>query len=112
MTPKSKLKSTTTPTSEAKKPSSSNAVTPETPKTQVKSTPGKDERNVKDADVIPSSLERKSSGYRSFMMREGPQALGSKEIPRVKLAVKELRPSRKNSLELIELSSINKVSLV
>lgn len=34
-------------------------------------------------DVIPPSLEKKKSGYRSFMQREGPKALGSKEIPEV-----------------------------
>ncbi|KXJ06299.1 Replication factor C subunit 1 [Exaiptasia diaphana] len=32
-------------------------------------------------DVIPPSLEKKKSSYRSFMQREGPKALGTKEIP-------------------------------
>ena len=78
----SKSKSSTTPSVDRKKPSfSGTSATPETPKAQIKSTPGKTESN--DGDVVPSSLERKSSAYRSFMTREGPQALGSKEIPRV-----------------------------
>lgn len=40
---------------------------------------------TKSEDVIPPSLEKKKSGYRSFMQREGPKALGSKEIPEVSL---------------------------
>ena len=81
-TPKSK--SSTLTSVDTKKPSpSGKSKTPETPKAQTKSTPGKAESKAGDADLIPSSLERKSSAYRSFMMRDGPQALGSKEIPRV-----------------------------
>lgn len=77
-------KSSSTPGVGTKKPSpGGKSATPKTPKAEVKSTPGKAESKVGDVDVIPSSLERKSSGYQSFMMREGPQALGSKEIPRV-----------------------------
>ncbi|CAH3164091.1 unnamed protein product [Pocillopora meandrina] len=30
---------------------------------------------------IPPSLEKKKSGYHGFMARDGPRALGSKEIP-------------------------------
>ena len=32
---------------------------------------------------VPPSLEKKKSGFCSFMARDGPRALGSKEIPRV-----------------------------
>ena len=32
---------------------------------------------------VPPSLEKKKSGYRSFMARDSPRALGSKEIPQV-----------------------------
>ena len=32
---------------------------------------------------VPPSSEKKKSGYRSFMARDGPRALGSKEIPQV-----------------------------
>ena len=80
-------KSSTPSSVKGKKPSpSGKSVTPETPKAEIKSTPKKAENKVEDSDVIPSSLERKSSAYRSFMMREGPQALGSKEIPTVILS--------------------------
>lgn len=34
-------------------------------------------------DEIPPSLEKKKSNYRSFMARDGPRALGSKQIPEV-----------------------------
>ena len=51
--------------------------------TPAKSTPEKPKGKAGDADFVPPSLEKKSSAYRSFMMREGPQALGSKEIPKV-----------------------------
>ena len=33
--------------------------------------------------LTPSSLEKKKSGFCSFMMRDGSRALGSKEIPKV-----------------------------
>lgn len=36
---------------------------------------------AEEADEVPPSLEKKKSGYRSFMARDGPRALGSKEIP-------------------------------
>ena len=65
-------------------PKKSKAKTPsQTPGGKVsprKETPRKPE---KDEDVIPPSLEKKKSGYRNFMMREGPRALGSKDIPQV-----------------------------
>ena len=32
---------------------------------------------------VPPSLEKKKSGYHNFMARDGPRALGSKEIPQV-----------------------------
>ena len=32
---------------------------------------------------VPPSLEKKKSGYHGFMARDGPRALGSKEIPQV-----------------------------
>ena len=32
---------------------------------------------------VPPSLEKKKSGYRSFMARDDPWALGSKEIPQL-----------------------------
>ena len=51
--------------------------------TPVAATPEKSAAKMDEADVVLSSLERKSSAYRSFMMREPPQALGSKEIPKV-----------------------------
>ena len=38
---------------------------------------------AEEADEVPPSLEKKKSGYRSFMARDGPRALGSKEIPQV-----------------------------
>ena len=44
-------------------------------------------------DEVPPSLEKKRSGYRSFMAREGPRALGSKSIPQVK---KQLLPAVNN----------------
>lgn len=50
--------------------------------TPVAATPEKSAAKMDEAEVVPSSLERKSSAYRSFMMREPPQALGSKEIPK------------------------------
>ena len=34
--------------------------------------------------------KRKKSGYRSFMARDGPRALGSKEIPQVGFKVQDL----------------------
>ncbi|XP_048590170.1 replication factor C subunit 1 isoform X2 [Nematostella vectensis] len=58
----------TTPVKALKEPESKKARTPE---------------KIKQEETIatPSSLEKKKSGYRSFMSREGPKALGSKEIP-------------------------------
>ena len=68
----------------------------ETPKKTV--TPKKDKKGVdketpikgtpkvsKSEEVVevPPSLERKKSGYHNFMARDGPRALGSKEIPQV-----------------------------
>ena len=35
-------------------------------------------------DEVPPSLEKKKSSFRSFMARDGPQALGSKSIPEVR----------------------------
>ena len=32
---------------------------------------------------VPPSLEKKQSGYRGFMARDGPRTFGSKEIPQV-----------------------------
>ena len=32
---------------------------------------------------VPPSLEKKKSGYHSFLARDGPRALGSKEILQV-----------------------------
>ena len=73
-----------TPTAKSKSASSVEKKKPSTSGTPAaKITPEKTENKVKDVDVIPSSLERKSSAYRSFMNREGPRALGSKEIPKV-----------------------------
>ena len=68
----------------------------ETPKKTV--TPKKDKKGVdketpikgtpkvsKSEEVVevPPSLEKKKSGYHNFMARDGPRALGSKEIPQV-----------------------------
>ena len=39
---------------------------------------------------IPPSLEKKKSSYRSFVARDGPRALGSKEIPQVGFKVQDL----------------------
>ena len=39
---------------------------------------------------VPPSLEKKKSGYRSFVARDGPRALGSKEIPQVGFKVQDL----------------------
>ena len=39
---------------------------------------------------IPPSLETKKSSYRSFVARDGPRALGSKEIPQVGFKVQDL----------------------
>ncbi|XP_066022354.1 replication factor C subunit 1-like isoform X2 [Pocillopora verrucosa] len=46
--------------------------------TQIKGTP-KVSKSEKVVEVSPS-LEKKKSGYHSFMARDGPRALGSKEI--------------------------------
>ena len=80
------------------------AVVPETPETTKKVTPKKptkattkessnkksppkaEKTTEKEETVIPPSLEKKKSGYRSFMMRDGPRALGSKEIPQVRVS--------------------------
>ena len=37
---------------------------------------------------VPPSLEKKKSGYHGFMARDGPRALGSKEIPQVHVSFK------------------------
>lgn len=84
ISPQKKTESShSTPQSKSSKSKKSmNAVTPETPKaTQKVSLEGSDGGQYMDS--TPSSLERKQSGYRNFMSREGPRALGSKEIPRV-----------------------------
>ena len=39
---------------------------------------------------VPPSLEKKKSGYRGFMARDGPRTLGSKEIPQVGFKVQDL----------------------
>ena len=39
---------------------------------------------------IPPSLEKKKSSYCSFVARDGPRALGSKEIPQVGFKVQDL----------------------
>ena len=39
---------------------------------------------------IPPSLEKNKSSYRSFVARDGPRALGSKEIPQVGFKAQDL----------------------
>ena len=69
------------------KPSPKKTVTPKKDKKDVdKETPIKGTPKVSKSEEvveIPPSLEKKKSGYRSFMARDGPRALGSKEIPQV-----------------------------
>ncbi|CAH3159599.1 unnamed protein product [Pocillopora meandrina] len=88
----------------------------ETPKKDV--TPKKDENDVcketpikgtpkvsKSEEVVevPPSLVKKKSGYHSFMARDGPRALGSKEIPqRAEICVDGLSVVVKGILESIE----------
>ncbi|KAL9963269.1 hypothetical protein ACROYT_G032452 [Oculina patagonica] len=64
-------KKTVTPTKEDK------GVVKESPDKKTPKTSKADEKD----DEIPPSLEKKKSGYRSFMSRDGPRALGSKPIP-------------------------------
>ena len=40
-------------------------------------------RKSEEVVEVPPSLENKKSGFCSFMARDGPRALGSKEIPQV-----------------------------
>ena len=55
-------------------------------KLQVKESPKKktpEKPKDKTDEEIPPSLEKKKSSYRSFMERDGPRALGSRELPQV-----------------------------
>ena len=56
--------------------------------TPIKGTPkvSKSEKVVE----VPPSLEKKKSGYHSFMAKDGPRALGSKEILQVGFKVQDL----------------------
>ena len=69
------------------KPSPKKTVTPKKDKKDVdKETPIKGTPNVSQSEEVvevPPSLEKKKSGYRHFMARDGPRTLGSKEIPQV-----------------------------
>ncbi|CAH3165301.1 unnamed protein product [Pocillopora meandrina] len=52
---------------------------------------------------VPPSLEKKKSGYHSFMARDGPRTLGSKEIlQRAENCSDELTVVIKGILESIE----------
>ena len=90
-TPASKLavKAATVPETPVRdsKPSPKKTVTPKKDKKDVdKETPIKGTPKVSKSEEVvevPPSLEKKKSGFRSFMARDGPRALGSKEIPRV-----------------------------
>ena len=69
------------------KPSPKKTVTPKKDKKNVdKETPIKGTPKVSKSEEVvevPPSLEKKKSGYHNFMARDGPRALGSKEIPQV-----------------------------
>ena len=69
------------------KPSPKKIVTPKKDKKDVdKETPIKGTPKVSKSEEVvevPPSLEKKKSGFHSFMARDGPRALGSKEIPQV-----------------------------
>ena len=56
--------------------------------TQIKGTPkvSKSEKVVE----VSLSLEKKKPGYHSFMAKDGPRTLGSKEIPQVGFKVQDL----------------------
>ena len=56
--------------------------------TQIKGTP-KVSKSEKVVEVSPS-LEKKKPGYHSFMAKDGPRALGSKEILQVGFKVQDL----------------------
>ena len=97
-TPASKLatKAATVPETPVRdsKPSPKKTVTPKKDKkdvceeTPIKGTPkvSKSEKVVE----VPPSLEKKKSGYHSFMARDGPRTLGSKEILQVGFKVQDL----------------------
>ncbi|KAK3742285.1 hypothetical protein QZH41_013114 [Actinostola sp. cb2023] len=71
-----------TPTSEKKNVKTKPQKTP-SPSKPAKESPKKKPvtpQAVHEEDA-PASLEKKKSSYRNFMQREGPKALGSKEIP-------------------------------
>ena len=97
-TPASKLaaKAATVPETPVRdsKPSPKKTVTPKKDKKDVdKETPIKGTPKVSKSEEvveIPPSLEKKKSGYHSFMARDGPRALGSKEIPQVGFKVQDL----------------------
>ena len=90
-TPASKLavKAATVPETPVRdsKPSPKKTVTPRKEKKMLvrKLQPKEHQKVSKSEEVVevPPSLEKKKSGFRSFMARDGPRALGSKEIPRV-----------------------------
>ncbi|XP_076082907.1 replication factor C subunit 1-like [Mytilus galloprovincialis] len=63
-----------------KKPSSSASEKASTPKPDKAAHPKVSPRKTTSPET-PGTLERKGSMYKSYLTREGPQALGSKEIP-------------------------------
>ena len=69
------------------KPSPKKTVTPKKEKKILvrKLQPKEHQKVSKSEEVVevPPSLEKKKSGYHSFMARDGPRTLGSKEIPQV-----------------------------
>ena len=90
-TPASKLatKAATVPETPVRdsKPSPKKTVTPKKDKKDVdKETPIKGTPKVSKSEEVvevPPSLEKKKSGHRCFMARDGPRTLGSKGIPQV-----------------------------
>ena len=56
--------------------------------TPIKGTP-KVSKSEEVVEISPS-LEKKKSGYHSFMARDGPRALGSKEILQVGFKIQDL----------------------
>ena len=90
-TPASKLaaKAATVPETPVRdsKPSPKKTVTSKKEKKMLvrKLQPKEHQKVSKSEEVVevPPSLEKKKSGYHGFMARDGPRALGSKEIPQV-----------------------------
>ena len=96
-TPVSKLaaKAATVPETPVRdsKPSPKKTVTLKKEKKMLRKLQPKEHQKVSKSEEvveIPPSLEKKKSGYHGFMARDGPRALGSKEIPQVGFKVQDL----------------------